>query len=161
MKNRAKASVPAQVGGGLLFTTQQLLMIEGIGHSRRELFSWIQQVGISALQELFEMDAVELVGPRGLHRTEPSHYRWGTARIVLRFGGRRIVVPCRRVRGACLAARRSSKVRRTFARSIRCPRGCSTRCCSGSRPAVTSKAWSRCRPRSPHAERARVRPAAT
>jgi len=95
MKNRAKASAPAQVGAGLLFTAQQLLlpMIEGIVHSRRELFSWVQEVGIHALQELFEIDAVELVGPRGLHRTDRSHYRWGTAPIVLPFGGRRIVVP--------------------------------------------------------------------
>ena len=101
MKNRAKASVPAQVGAELLFTAQQLLlpMIEGILQSRRELFGWVQQVGITALKELFERDAVELVGPRGLHRSERSHYRWGAAPIVLPFGGRRIVVPCPRVRG--------------------------------------------------------------
>ena len=94
MKNRAKASVPAQVGADLLFTAQQLLlpMIEGILDSRRELFSWVQQVGIHALQELFEMDSVEMAGPKGLHRTRRSHYRWGTAPIVLPFGGRRIVV---------------------------------------------------------------------
>ena len=44
MKNRAKVGVPAQVGAELLFTAQQLLlpMIEGIVHSRRELFSWVQ-----------------------------------------------------------------------------------------------------------------------
>ena len=89
MKNRAKASVPAQVGADLLFTAQQLLlpMIEGILQSRRELFSWVQQVGITALKELFERDAVELVGPRGLHRSERSHYRWGAAPIVLPFTG--------------------------------------------------------------------------
>ena len=82
MKNRAKASVPAQVGAGLLFTAQQLLlpMIEGIVHSRRELFSWVQQVGINALKELFEMDAVEMVGPKGLHRIERSHIAGGPRR---------------------------------------------------------------------------------
>ena len=96
MKNRAKAGVPAQVGAGLLFTAQQLLlpMIEGIVHSRRELLCWVQQVGISALKELFEMNAVEMVGPRGIHRRERPHYRWGRAPLVLPFGGRRIVVPC-------------------------------------------------------------------
>jgi hypothetical protein len=47
MKNKAKASVPAQVGAGLLFTAQQFLlpMIEGIVHSRRELFSPKTSVG--------------------------------------------------------------------------------------------------------------------
>lgn len=100
MKNRANTRVPAQVSAGLLFTAQQLLlpMIEGIVASRHELFSWIQQVGISALRELLEMDAVELAGPRGKHCAQRSHYRWGAAPIVLPFGGRKIVVPCPRVR---------------------------------------------------------------
>ena len=100
MKNRANARVPAQVGAELLFTAQQLLlpMIEGIVASRHELFNWIQQVGISALRELFELDAVELAGPRGRHCAQRSHYRWGAAPIVLPFGGRRTVVPCPRVR---------------------------------------------------------------
>lgn len=101
MKNTANARVPAQVGAGLLLTTQQLPlpMIEGIVHSRRELFAWVQQVGVNALKELFELDVVELAGPRGKHRAERSHYRWGAAPIVLPFGGRRIVVPCPRIRG--------------------------------------------------------------
>jgi putative transposase len=45
------------------------------------------------------MGAVELAGPKGKHRSERSHYRWGAAPIVLPFGERRIVVPCPRVRG--------------------------------------------------------------
>jgi putative transposase len=100
MKNRAKAGVPAQVGEGLLFTAQQLLlpMIEGLVRSRRELLAWVQQVGISALNELFERDAVELAGPKGKHSFKRSHYRWGSAQIALPFGGRHIVVPCPRVR---------------------------------------------------------------
>jgi len=83
MKNRAKGRVPEQAGAGLLFTTQQLLlpMIEGLVHSRRELFAWVQQVGISALNQLFELDAVELAGPKGKHSSTRSHYRWGAAQI--------------------------------------------------------------------------------
>lgn len=102
MKNKAKLGLPAQVGAGLLPTAQQLLlpMIEGIVHSRRELFAWIQQVGIKALGELFELDVVEMAGPKGKHCPERSHYRWGTAPIVLPFGGQRIIVPCPRVRAA-------------------------------------------------------------
>jgi len=39
-----------------------------------------QQVGINALKELFEMDAVEMVGPKGLHRIERSHIAGGPRR---------------------------------------------------------------------------------
>jgi transposase-like protein len=73
-------------------------MIEGLVHTRRELFAWIQQVGINALQELFELDVVEMAGAKGKHCLERSHYRWGTAPIVLPLGGQRITVPCPRVR---------------------------------------------------------------
>ena len=69
-----------------------------IVHTRRELFAWIQQVGINALQELFELDVVEMAGAKGKHCPERSHYRWGAAPIVLPFGGQRITVPCPRVR---------------------------------------------------------------
>jgi hypothetical protein len=100
MKNRAKANGSAQVGAGLLFTAQLLLpMIEGPVRSRRELLAWVQQVGISALHELFELDAIELAGSKGKHSSQPSHYRWGSAQIALPFGGRQIVVPCPRGRG--------------------------------------------------------------
>jgi len=100
MRNRAKGDVPAQVGAGLLFTAQLLLpMIEGLVRSRRELFAWVQQVGLSALNELFELDARELAGPKGKHCSQRSHYRWGSAQIALPFGGRQIVVPCPQVRG--------------------------------------------------------------
>jgi transposase-like protein len=100
MKNRANPGLPAQVGAGLLPTAQQLLlpMIEGIVHTRRELFAWIQQVGINALQELFELDVVEMAGAKGKHCPARSHYRWGAAPIVLPFGGQRITVPCPRIR---------------------------------------------------------------
>jgi hypothetical protein len=100
MKNRANRGLPAQGGAGLLPTAQQLLvpMMEGIVHTRRELFAWIQRVGIDALQELFELDVVEMAGAKGKHCLERSHYRWGAAPIVLPFGGQRITVPCPRVR---------------------------------------------------------------
>ena len=100
MKNRANPGVPAQVGAGLLPTAQQLLlpMIEGIVHTRGELFAWIQQVGINALQELFELDVVEMAGAKGKPCPARSHYRWGAAPIVLPFGGQRITVPCPRIR---------------------------------------------------------------
>jgi hypothetical protein len=89
MKRRAKASEPTQVGAGLSLTAQQLLlpMIEGMVHSRRELFGWVQQVGISALKELFQLEVGQLAGPKGRHSAERSHYRWGSAAITLPLGG--------------------------------------------------------------------------
>jgi hypothetical protein len=47
---------------------------------------------------MFERDAEQLVGPKGKHSKERSHYRWGSAPAELPFGGRRIVVNRPRVR---------------------------------------------------------------
>jgi hypothetical protein len=98
MKKRANASEPTQVGADLLFTAQQLLlpMIEGIIHSRRELFG-VGPAGRN--QRAQRMEVVQLAGCKGKHSTERSHYRWGSAATALPFGGRRMVVACPRVRG--------------------------------------------------------------
>jgi len=42
-------------------------MIEGMARSKQALLEWVQQVGLSALGELFERDAEQLAGPRGKH----------------------------------------------------------------------------------------------
>jgi hypothetical protein len=77
MKKRANATEPRQVSASPLCTAQQLLlpMVEGIINSRRELFGWVQQVGISALKELFELEVVQLAGLKGKHAAERSYYR--------------------------------------------------------------------------------------
>src|ERR1700755_2248346 len=86
MKNRANPGLRAQVDAGLLPTAAQLLlpMIEGIVHSRRELFAWIQQVGINALEELFELDVVEMAGPKGKHCPIPLSLGSSTDRTAFR-----------------------------------------------------------------------------
>jgi transposase-like protein len=100
MRNRAKSREAKQAGGGLLLAAQQLLlpMIEGMARSKQALLEWVQQVGLSALGELFERDAEQLAGPKGKHSKERSHYRWGSAPAELPLGGRRIVVNRPRVR---------------------------------------------------------------
>src|ERR1700719_1773081 len=100
MRNRAKRRETKQAGEGLLLTAQQLLlpMIDGMARSKQALLEWVQQVGLSALGELFERDAEQLAGPKGKHSKERSHYRWGSAPAELPFGGRRIVVSRPRVR---------------------------------------------------------------
>src|SRR5262245_17658518 len=91
MKNRAKASVPAEVGAGLLFTAQQLLlpMIAGIVHSRRELFSWVQQVGISALNQRAQRAVRDGRGGNGRTQRHASHR---TLSLSLGYGADRAAV---------------------------------------------------------------------
>ena len=100
MRKRAKSTEAKQAGGGLRLTAQQLLlpMSEGMARSKQALLEWVQQVGLSALGELFERDAEQLAGPKGKHSKERSHYRWGSAPAELLFGGRRIIVNRPRVR---------------------------------------------------------------
>jgi hypothetical protein len=74
--------------------------VEGIINSRRELFGWVQQVGLSALKELFELEVVQFAGPKGKHAAERSHYRWGSAAIALpattgtKLGSTSAIVAC-------------------------------------------------------------------
>jgi hypothetical protein len=78
MKNRGRASLPAQVDVGLSFTARQLLlsMLEARHRPQPlrvvQLGSFIRSAS-TLPQELFATDAVELVGPSALHRTERSH----------------------------------------------------------------------------------------
>src|ERR1700730_12072179 len=97
---RAKRRETKQTGEGLLVTAQQLLlpMIDGMARSKQALLEWVQQVGLSALGELFDYVNYKLAGPKSTHSKERSHYRWGSAPADLPFGGRRIVVSRPRVR---------------------------------------------------------------
>src|ERR1017187_4259486 len=87
-RKNAKNREATQAGGGLVLTAQQLLlpMIEGMARSKQALLEWVQQVGLSALGELFERDAEQLAGPKGKHSKERSHYRWGSAPAELPLG---------------------------------------------------------------------------
>src|ERR1700676_324638 len=145
MRNRAKSGGAKQTNAGWWLPVEQLTlpMIEGIARSKESLLEWVHQVGLSALRELFEHDAERIAGPKGKHSTERSHYRWGSAPAELPFGGRRIVVRRPRVRSRSGQEARLATVEHSA--SMRCPRECSTRFCSGSRPAAMRTALSRCR----------------
>src|SRR5271167_996912 len=73
MRNRAKSREAKQAGGGLLSAAQQLLlpMIEGMARSKQALLEWVQQVGLSALGELFERDAEQLPTVEHFQRIDP------------------------------------------------------------------------------------------
>lgn len=79
---------------------RQLLMpmVAGMAAAKQDLMAWVQEVGLEALKEVFESDAMAIVGPKGKHSRNRSNYRWGTTDTELPFGGRRIGLKRPRVR---------------------------------------------------------------
>jgi transposase-like protein len=80
---------------------RQLLMpmVAGMAATKQDLMCWVNEVGLEALQAVFEADATAIAGPKGKHRAqERTHHWWGTTRAELPFGGRRIQVRRPRVR---------------------------------------------------------------
>lgn len=84
---------------GLAKVGQLLMpMVAGMAAAKEDLMEWVQGVGLEALREVFEADAVAIAGEKGKHRTDRTHHRWGTTETELPFGGRRIQVDRPRVR---------------------------------------------------------------
>jgi putative transposase len=75
-----------------------LPMVSGMAAAKQDLMEWVQEVGLAALEEVFESDAEALTGPKGKHQRERTHHRWGSTGTQLPFGGRRIRVSRPRVR---------------------------------------------------------------
>lgn len=102
MKSKAEKRGAVQATGvsPAMDKVRQLLlgMVAGMVAAKQDLLEWVQDLGLSALQEVFEADATMIAGPKGEHREDRTHHRWGTTRTELPFGGRRIQVPRPRVR---------------------------------------------------------------
>lgn len=104
MRSKAEKRGPRQVPGegvvlGLEGIRQLLLpMVAGMAAAKQNLMEWVKEVGLEALKVLFEADATLIAGPKGKHRPERSHHRWGSTPTELPFGGRRIRVERPRVR---------------------------------------------------------------
>jgi len=79
---------------------RQLLMpmVAGMAATKNDLMSWVQDVGLEALKEVFEADATVLAGPKGRHSEDRLNHRWGITNTELPFGGRRIGLERPRVR---------------------------------------------------------------
>lgn len=79
---------------------RQLLMpmVAGMAAAKQDLMEWVQEVGLEALKEVFESDAIAIAGPKGRHSQERINHRWGTTDTELPFGGRRIGLKRPRVR---------------------------------------------------------------
>ena len=102
MKRKAENRQGAQGGvvvPGVEKVRQLLLgMVAGMSAAKQDLMQWVQELGMAALQEVFEADAVAIAGSKGEHRPERTYHRWGRTGTELPFGGRRIRVERPRVR---------------------------------------------------------------
>jgi len=61
---------------------RQLLlgMVAGMATAKQDLMQWVQELGMAALEEVFEADAVADRGLEGQHRPKRTHHRWGNDR---------------------------------------------------------------------------------
>jgi hypothetical protein len=66
--------------------------------TRQSLLEWVHTVGGIALDAVFREEAAALAGPKGQHDAARTHHHWGRTARELTFGGRRLSVPCPRVR---------------------------------------------------------------
>jgi len=73
-------------------------MVAGMAATKKDLMSWVQDVGLEALKEVFEADATAVAGPKGKHSKDRLNHRWGITNTELPFGGRRIGLERPRVR---------------------------------------------------------------
>jgi len=91
-----KVTAPEVLAGVM----QQLVLplVVGIEATKNGLLAFVHQMGLLAMQELFAVEAAAIAGPKGKHAEDRSAHHWGTARVVLPFGGRNIVVEAPRVR---------------------------------------------------------------
>jgi len=73
-------------------------MVAGMLNAKQTLTSWVHEVGLAAIEEVFSDDAERLAGPKGKHQTERTSHHWGSAPTPISFGGRMISVVRPRVR---------------------------------------------------------------
>lgn len=67
-----------------------LPMVSGMVAAKQDLMAWAQEIGLEALQKVFEGDATAIAGPKGKHSQSRTNHPWGTTDTELPFGGRRL-----------------------------------------------------------------------
>jgi transposase-like protein len=95
-KPRKQEGIPAEMS--MVLGQLVLPMMVASEAIKKGLLAFVQQIGLLALRELLESEAVQIAGPKGKHNASRTHHHWGTAETVLPFGGRHVVVPRPRVR---------------------------------------------------------------
>jgi transposase-like protein len=73
-------------------------LVAGLTATRQHLFEWVQACGVAALQAVFQSEAEAVAGRKGKHAPRRTHHHWGATARELTLGGRRLSVPCPRVR---------------------------------------------------------------
>ena len=100
MKKRAETRQGTQGGATAPAPLSQVLgpLVAGMTATRQSLLEWVHAVGLIALNDVFGEEAATLAGPKGQHDPARTHHHWGRTARELTFGGRRLSVPCPRVR---------------------------------------------------------------
>lgn len=101
MKKRARQHRGTQANVVTINATTQQLMLPlllAVEATKNGLLSFVQQMGMSVLQELLATEAAMVAGPKGKHAAARTHHHWGSARTALTFGGRNAIIERPRVR---------------------------------------------------------------
>lgn len=79
---------------------QQLMLplLLAMDATKKGLLTFVQQMGMTVLQELLATEAALIAGPKGKHLPGRTHHHWGTGRTTAGFGGRNAVIEHPRVR---------------------------------------------------------------
>ncbi len=79
---------------------QQLMLplLLAMDATKKELLSFVQQMGMVALSELLVTEAAMIAGPKGKHIEGRTHHSLGTGTTPVCFGGRNVSLPHPRVR---------------------------------------------------------------
>jgi transposase-like protein len=94
--------------------SQMLLpLVAGLLQTKQDMMSFIWKMGHGAVDAVFKAEAEALLGPAGKRQDGRDLYRWGTVKAEFPLGGRRVTMPCPRVRrrGEHAIGRGGSEVR--------------------------------------------------
>lgn len=83
---------------GIAMQQLMLPLLLAVDATKRGLLAFVQQMGMTVLQELLAAEAAMIAGPKGKHMPGRTHNHWGTANTPIAFGGRNVIVERPRVR---------------------------------------------------------------
>jgi len=114
--------------------SQMLLpLVTALLQTKQDMMSFVWKIGHGAVDAVFKAEADALLGPAGKRKDGRELYRWGTVKAEFPLGGRRVTMPCPRVRrrerarSVAGAARFVCQASSSSGRQTHCPRGSSGR----------------------------------
>lgn len=112
---QVESGIPQRVSEALL------PLVAGLLQTKQDMMSFIWSVGHGAVDELFKAELDVMVGPARKRKDGRELYRWGRVATEFALGGRRVTMPCPRVRrrGAGAIGRGGSEVRLPSVESFR------------------------------------------